>query len=187
MPSVFLSPSTQEFNHYINGGNEEYYMNLITDVLIPYLRASGIKFGRTDPGDNIPQIIQRSNEYPYDLHLTLQSRSTPDGYLAPLLGADVYYYAFSPVGGENAAYIIMQNLKKIYLVPELVQMVPDTTMLELRLTNAPAVMIELGYHDNINDALWIENNIEEIARNLAISITEFLNVPFVEPYEYLDL
>ena len=29
MPSVYLSPSLQEYNPYIDGGNEEYYMNLI--------------------------------------------------------------------------------------------------------------------------------------------------------------
>ena len=29
MPEIYLSPSTQEYNPYIDGGNEEYYMNLI--------------------------------------------------------------------------------------------------------------------------------------------------------------
>ena len=46
MPSVFLSPSTQEYNLFVNGGTEEYYANLITDAMIPYLRASGITFSR---------------------------------------------------------------------------------------------------------------------------------------------
>ena len=32
MPTIYLSPSTQEFNPYVNGGNEEYYMNLGTIV-----------------------------------------------------------------------------------------------------------------------------------------------------------
>ena len=31
MPKVFLSPSTQEWNPYVDGGNEEQYMNLIAD------------------------------------------------------------------------------------------------------------------------------------------------------------
>jgi N-acetylmuramoyl-L-alanine amidase len=44
MPSVYLSPSTQESNQFINGGSEEYYMNRIVDAMIPYLRASGIDF-----------------------------------------------------------------------------------------------------------------------------------------------
>ena len=33
MPTIYLSPSTQEFNPYNGGGNEEYYMNLIADAM----------------------------------------------------------------------------------------------------------------------------------------------------------
>ena len=44
MPNIYLSPSTQEFNPYAGGGNEEQYMNLIADAMEPYLAASGIRF-----------------------------------------------------------------------------------------------------------------------------------------------
>jgi len=185
MPRIFLSPSTQEYNHYIIGGNEEYYMNLLTDALIPYLRASGIQFTRTNPDDSVPEIIERSNAYPYDLHLALQTHETPDGFLAPHLGVEVHYFAPREERSEKAAYIIRQNLSQIYPIPELVHLVSDSPMLELRLTNSPAVMVELGYHDNVRDASWIVSNIGLIARNLAQSITEFLGVPFVEPFEYI--
>lgn len=185
MPRVYLSPSTQEFNQFIGGGSEEYYMNLIVDAMIPYLRASGIEFSRNNPGDSVPRTIERSNEHPYDLHLALQARGTPDGNDAPLRGIDVYHYAISPVGGEKAAFIISQNLKKIYPVPELVRLVPNFEMLELSLTDAPAVLAELGYYDNPSDAVWIKNNIQAIGRNLALSVAQFLQVPFVDPkYPY---
>ena len=49
MASVFLSPSTQHYNLYVTGNSEEYYTNLITDAMIPYLEASGIYYGRNDP------------------------------------------------------------------------------------------------------------------------------------------
>ena len=52
MPSVFLSPSTQEFNPYINGGNEEQYMNLIADAMVPYLLGFPASSSRAQP---IPQ------------------------------------------------------------------------------------------------------------------------------------
>ncbi len=181
MPRVYLSPSTQEFNRFITGGNEEYYMNLIADAMIPYLRASGIEFARNNPGDSVSRIIEHSNEIPYDLHLAIQSRGTPDGMPTVLRGIDVYHYAISPVGGEVAAFIIAENLKSIYPEPEFVHTVPDFTMLELSQTNAPAVLVELGYFDNPQDALWIENNIKEIGGVLALSVAEFLRVPFVEP------
>ena len=46
MPKIFLSPSTQDYNSYVNGGNEALYANLIADAMKPYLRASGIDFTR---------------------------------------------------------------------------------------------------------------------------------------------
>ena len=44
MPTVYLSPSSQEFNTYTTGGSEEYYANLIVDAMIPFLELSGINF-----------------------------------------------------------------------------------------------------------------------------------------------
>ena len=50
MPSIYLSPSTQEYNAYYDGqGSEEYYMNQIADAMEPYLTASGIAFTRNTP------------------------------------------------------------------------------------------------------------------------------------------
>lgn len=40
MPIIYLSPSTQEWNYYVNGGTEEEYMNLLADKMVPYLDAS---------------------------------------------------------------------------------------------------------------------------------------------------
>ena len=49
MPKIYLSPSTQEYNITLSGNSEEYYMNLIANAMIPYLRASGIEYGRNTP------------------------------------------------------------------------------------------------------------------------------------------
>mgnify|MGYP006991603694 CR=1 FL=1 len=57
MPKIFLSPSTQDYNSYVNGGNEALYANLIADAMEPYLRASGIDFTRNDPNGNVSTSI----------------------------------------------------------------------------------------------------------------------------------
>ena len=45
MPIIYLSPSTQEYNEYVNGlGNEEEWMNRLADAMEPYLTASGIRY-----------------------------------------------------------------------------------------------------------------------------------------------
>ncbi len=43
------------------------------------------------------------------------------------------------------------------------------------------ILAELGYHDNVEDALWVENNLDAIARALVLGVTEYFGVPFVEP------
>lgn len=180
MPSVFISPSLQEFNPYVDGGNEEYYMNLIADELIPYLLASGLAVGRNSPSQTLSQAIERSNSVNYDLHLALHSNAAPPDIAGTLSGAYVYYYTTSE-RGKRAAEIIADNYKAIYPYPNKVKTVPTTSLAELSRTKAPAVLIELAYHDNPQEAQWIRDNIGNIARNLALSVTEFLGVPLAQP------
>lgn len=50
MPRIYLSPSTQDWNPYVDGsGSEEYWMNLLADTLEPYLYANTISFVRNTP------------------------------------------------------------------------------------------------------------------------------------------
>ena len=180
MPIIYLSPSTQEYNQYITGGNEEYYTNLIADAMVPYLRASGIDFVRNDPGGTVRDSIANSNAGNYDLHLAIHSNAAPENLAGMLRGPDVYYYRDSSRGQKDAE-IIANNLKVIYPLPELVTAVPTTTLAELRRTRAPAVLVEVAYHDNYEDANGIIKNIEAIGENLALSVADILGVPFIEP------
>ena len=97
-----------------------------------------------------------------------------------LQGTDVYYYAGS-AQSKRAAEIFANNFKSIYPIPSMVKTVANTSLAELRLTKSPAVLIEVAYHDNPEDAQWIRDNISEIARNLVLSITEYFDLPFRAP------
>ena len=46
MPIIYLSPSTQENNLYVNGGTEEEWMNRLADAMEPYLPALSRGSGR---------------------------------------------------------------------------------------------------------------------------------------------
>ena len=180
MPRIYLSPSTQEGNMYVIGGSEEYYMNLIADAMIPYLQSSGIQFTRNSPDMTAAGAIAQSNSGTYDLHLALHSNAAPEGQYGTYTGVDVYY---SPISrnGRRAADIFARNLKSIYPTPSKVRAISTTSIGEVTQTRAPAVFLELGYHDNVNDATWVSNNIERIAANLVLSLTEYFGIPFVEP------
>ena len=118
MPIIYLSPSTQENNLYVNGGTEEEYMNLIADAMEPYLTASGIQFVRNTPDMTAASSIRASNAGNYDLHLALHSNAAPEGRYGQIQGSIVFYYPGSSEG-RRAAEIVAHNLRSIYPKPNL--------------------------------------------------------------------
>ena len=177
MPNIYLSPSTQEFNPYAGGGNEEQYMNLIADAMEPYLAASGISFTRNTPDMTAASSITASNSGNYDLHLALHSNASATGTAR---GIEAYY---SPASerGKRLAEIIARNLQLIYPLPNSSRIVPTTSLGEVTRTTVPSVLVEIGYHDNPEDAQWIRNNVNAIAENLVLSLTEYFGIPFNYP------
>lgn len=95
-------------------------------------------------------------------------------------GIIAFYYPTS-TQGQQAAQIFVNNLRNIYPEPNLVYTRATTTLGEVRDSRFPAVLLELGYHDNYDDARWIESNIAEIARNLVLSLTDYFDIPFIWP------
>lgn len=177
MPIIYLSPSTQEFNPYAGGGNEEQYMNLIADAMEPYLVSSGIRFVRNSPDMTAASSIAESNMGNYDLHFAIHSNASSTGNAR---GVEAYYYP-SSTQGKRFAEILVKNLQLIYPLPNATRIVPTTSLGEVRRTKAPSVLLEVAYHDNPLDAEWIRNNVEAIAQNLVLSLTEYFGIPFNYP------
>ena len=180
MPIIYLSPSTQEGNFYVTGGSEEEWMNRLADAMIPYLTASGIQYERNTPEMTAASSIAASNSGRYDLHLALHSNAAPEGLYGSVRGIIVFYFPTSS-RGRRASEIIADNLKTIYPLPNNVRAEANSFIGEVRRVRAPSVFIELGYHDNPDDAAWVTNNLETIARNLVLSLTEYFGLPFLTP------
>ena len=181
MPILYLSPSTQEGNPYITGsGSEERQMNLLADEMEPYLRSSGIQFRRNHPDMTASSSAREANAGYYDLYLALHSNASGDGSSeGPNRGIIAFYYP-SSIRGKRAAELFAENLRQIYPLPQRVTAQPAANLGELRLPRFPAVLLEIGYHDNFADARWIEENTPAIARNLVQSLAEFFDIPFIE-------
>ena len=175
MPIIYLSPSTQENNFYVSGGTEEEWMNRLADAMVPYLDASGIQYVRNTPEMTAAAAIRASNEGNYDLHLALHSNAAPEGLYGQIRGIIVFYYPGS-TEGRRAAEIVAENLKNIYPLPDRVRAEPTTAIGEVRRVRAPSVFIELGYHDNPDDAAWVKNNLNAIARNIVISLCQYFGI-----------
>lgn len=179
MPIIYLSPSTQEFNQYTGGGNEEYYMNLIADAMQPYLASSGIQYVRNTPDMTARTSISASNSGNYDLHLALHSNAS-GGIPGSVRGSEIFY---NPQNEKSRIFaeIAAANLQTIYPVPNGVKIVPTTNLGEVNRVRAPGVLIEFAYHDNPEDAQWIRDNIDLIAQNVVLSLTQYFGIPFNYP------
>ena len=180
MPIIYLSPSTQEGNFYVSGGTEEEWMNRLADAMVPYLNSSGIQYVRNTPEMTAGSSIRASNSGNYDLHLALHSNASAPSVYGQNRGILVFYYPGS-TRGERAANIIADNLKTIYPLPNQVEARANTSVGEVRQPRAPSVFLELGYHDNPDDAAWVTNNLDAIARNIVLSLTEYFGIPFLYP------
>ncbi len=182
MPIIYLSPSTQESNLYVNGGSEEEWMNRLADAMVPYLDATGIRYSRNTPDMTAASSIRASNAGNYDLHLALHSNASPPGQEGQNRGVLVFHYPGS-VQGTKAANIMADQLKEIYPLPQLVRAEPTASIGEVRLTRAPSVFLELGYHDNLDDAVWVQTNLDLIAQTIVRALAEYFQIPFLTPNE----
>ncbi|MDL2217129.1 N-acetylmuramoyl-L-alanine amidase [Christensenellaceae bacterium OttesenSCG-928-M15] len=180
MPNIYLSPSTQEWNPYVIGGTEEYYMNLLADALEPYLRANAIHFTRNTPDMTAASSIRQSNQGNYDLHLALHSNAAPENRAGMVRGSEMYYYP-SSVNGQRLATLLADEFREIYPIPDRVRIMPTTSIGEVRLTKAPSVLMEVAYHDNTEDANWIVNNITTMAESIGKALAEYFGTPFASP------
>ncbi|WP_304508265.1 N-acetylmuramoyl-L-alanine amidase family protein [Anaerotignum sp.] len=180
MPRVYLSPSLQEYNLFINGGAEEEYVNLIADAMEPYLFASGIEFTRNEPEMPLSQVIYDANNGDYDVYFSIHTNTAPPFLSGKMQGPEIFYFVKNLYGKELAENVA-KNLKEVYPKPEKVKVTPTATFKEVTKTTMPAVLINLGYNDNIEDAQWIKDNVRPIARELSRSLSMYFAIPFLEP------
>ncbi len=165
MPKVYISPSNQYFNTYYGGnGNEGQYMNSIADIAVPYFLLNGVESARRDKSSTVTEAIADSNRYRPDLHIAIHSNASPDSSKGENEGPEIYYFRNSEKG-KAAAQSIAEQMREIYKNPDAVKVIPATNELaELNRTVSPSVYVEVGYHDNEDDARWIKDNTDAIAR-----------------------
>lgn len=162
--AIYLRPS-QRPDRYPNGGDEAYWIARIARELREDLGARGICCQESPEEDAPPEGC--------GLHLYLCSHAAPEEVAAKIKGAQVLYYEYSPAG-RRAAEIFTRHIKSVYPQPDLVDMAPTAARQELSAAPVPALLIQLGYHDNPQDEAWLVNSPGPIAAGLAAAAADFL-------------
>ena len=171
---IYLSPSAQEYNiGYGDFGSEEYRMNRIADLVEKMLKNQGYTVYRNNPNEKLSQIVRESNEINPDIHVALHSNASGDGFNAQ--GPEIF--ANRPnTPGDRLANLIYNEIMQIYPDPTKGRGVLHTSSLyEIIRTNAPAVLLEVAFHDNPDDAEWIINNESQIAQAIVNGINSYFS------------
>jgi N-acetylmuramoyl-L-alanine amidase len=169
MPVVYISPSTQENNIGVgNYGTEERRMNQIADIVVPMLKYNNFTVYRNRPEMTLRQVVEDSNRRNVDAHIAIHSNAGGGR------GGEVFYTSSS---GKVLAADIYKYI--VPLTPTSDRGIkPTDGLYEVTRTRAVAALIEIAFHDNREDAVFILNNMSAIAEAIVKGICDYFNVPF---------
>lgn len=190
MSKIFISPSSQEANLYVTGGNEEVVMKLIADSLCAELTRHGVEWQRNNRTGIYADHVGQSNLYKPDIHLAVHSNAMGGTSSGKARGTEVFCYDPADLSsvGTQLAQKIYARLSALTPTADRGIKSGKDTMSEIRNTNAPAVLVEIAFHDNPEDAAWIMSHIQDISHTLLLSVLEQFNVPFkVKPMTSCDV
>lgn len=176
---VFESPSFQDHNiGWGNYGSEEYECNRIMDAVHPILVAAGFQTARNDPYEDLYGVIAQSNAYcgKTDIHLSVHTNACESHQAR---GCTVFYYTGS-AGGLKLANAIYNRLSPLTPTEDR-KVNANNAYLELKNTDAIAVIVEVAFHDNPADAQWIMDNIQAIGQAIAGGVCDYAGVGISQP------
>lgn len=177
MPSVYISPSSQEHNMYASGGTEEQWMNKIADEVIPLLNFNGIKTYRNTTSMDLNAIIRDSNNKNPDIHVAIHSNAGCSR------GCEVFVYK-EPNKTTNS-----EKLGK-YVYNEISAITPTsdrglkdgkaTRLGEIVNIKATSILIEVDFHDNKEGSEWIKSNVDNISKSIAKGLCKYFGIVYRE-------
>lgn len=182
MPEVYLSPSPRHFNRgYGTFGTEEERMNLIADVVELELVRNGLTTARNNPAYDLPTVVSDANAQNSDIYVAIRSVNCDAG----VRGSRIYYYR----PGSNSQRLAEDIYARLSRITPTEDRGVETGQnvygglgfYELRRTRMPAVIVEVGCHNNPLDADFIVRNVYEIGVAIAQGILDYFGLPYTTP------
>lgn len=180
---LYLSPSTQEHNVGAGSyGTEEAYCNHLADLMVPRLTARGIIVYRNKPEMTLGEVVAESNRMQPDLHLAIHTNAMGGSAAGKAMGCEVYIHKR---GGRSEPFANLLYKKIADMTPWADRGVREGLnhygsgkhMYETFRTDAPAVLIEIDFHDRADSVLWLLRNAESIASAMCAAIEEWAGLP----------
>ena len=176
---VYISPSSQEHND-VSGYNEEVVQNEIADILIPELIRHGIEVMRNSRENTFREHIIESNAYQPDFHVAMHSNASAASSSHTARGCSVY--CFDPLDRNNQGTLLAEYLHNFFMEIPVVRdrglASGKLTLSEISKTNAPAVLVEIDFHDNVEGARWIIDYKKQIANAYLMGILTAFKISY---------
>lgn len=171
MYKVFISPSNQTGNTYAGiDMNEAENCSAIASLLFACLEKAGFAVAMPNFGSSMSLAVKDSNLFKPDLHICIHTNA----FNGRVFGTRIF--TFSDSGKAfDCGKVIFDGLCS--LIPDgsnAMKKYPG--LYELKNTVAPAVYVEVDFHDVPVRARWLVENRERIAHNLATSICSYFGV-----------
>lgn len=176
VPRVFLSPSDQDNNPVHGGGNEQQYAQIRCRVAADVLRNHGIEVkiseaGIGDDSRGFEASIAEGNAWGPDLYIADHSNAVSGS--VKRRGVHMYVWPGS-AEGRRVAELIIAETRPIFGGPDYPTAILDGSHLgEVQSTKAPAVLMELGFHDHPEDAAIIRTRSPEIGAAVGRAIAKY--------------
>ena len=166
---LYINPSVQYSNTYANNlGNEGVYMNSISNILVGMLNkhTNLIVYSNTSlPGKSLSESVKESNNLKVDYHLAIHSNAGGGK------GSEGFYTKTSYEFTKS----ILDSMDKILPYKTRGAKYGQNELYELKNTTASASLIEILFHDDKTQALFIVNNQQSIAKAIFDGIVSYLS------------
>lgn len=167
---IYISPSLQPTNKYAdNSGSEQKHMQTIGRKVVELLkRHKEFVVFANRVGMTLKEAVRESNSLVVNAHIAIHSNAGSGE------GTEVWYYKGS-TNGKKLAEAIYQEVAP--LSPGKDRGVKDTKgFYEVRQTKAPAVIVEVEFHNKKKLAEWIGQHHEELAQGIYKGICNYFAV-----------
>ena len=171
--TIYLSPSDQDANAYAYGNtNEMVQCCRIADACEVALKRCGFKVYNNQT-DTMEDRVAESNRVGADLHMPIHTNAF-DGKVA---GTRIMVYEKKGQAYEAAKAIFAQLAPITPGKSENISAYPQ--LYELNTPKAPAVYVEVDFHDNKEAAKWLTENPEAVGEALCKGICDHFKVAYV--------
>lgn len=180
MKKIYLSPSSQNENRYAVGNTtEQEQCRKIAAKCVEALKRCGFdaKAGLTG---TMYDRVRESNAWKADAHIPIHTNAF-DGKVAGFRG---FYFSTKSEG-----YKLLTAIKE-----SVAPITPGTSdglsaqsgLYEVKNSNAPCAYLELGFHDNAQEAQYIIDHTDDLAKAICKGICKHYGVTYVAPKASTD-